>query len=173
MSLKKPTKVPKALGETYAAITAITDDFCRPHLKEEYRDLDRLAVAALCRKRPSPLRSGKPQTWACGILTALGQVNFLSDKTHESYLSARGLCGLLGIGRSTASAKAKVVSNALGLCPLHPDWILPAMLEHNPFAWFIEINGIIMDARSLPLEVQEAAFQEGLIPDVPGREERD
>ena len=75
--------MPKAFGETYAAITAITDDFSREHLTEEYSELARVASAALCRKRPSPLSKGKPQTWACGILYALGQVNFLSDKSHE------------------------------------------------------------------------------------------
>ena len=40
----------------------------------------RRALAALCRKRPSPLVSGKPETWACAVLYALGQVNYLSDK---------------------------------------------------------------------------------------------
>ena len=64
----KSTKVPKALEETCAAITTITDDFCREHLNEEYSELARFVSAALCRKRPSPLSKGKPQTWACGIL---------------------------------------------------------------------------------------------------------
>ena len=39
MSTIKSTKVPKAFGETYAAITAITDDFCRAYLNEEYSGL--------------------------------------------------------------------------------------------------------------------------------------
>ena len=49
---------------------------------------------------------------------------------------------------------------------------MPSLLEHNPFAWFIEIDGMIMDARNLPPEIQEGAFQEGLIPSVPGGEAR-
>ena len=46
------------------------------------------------------------------------------------------------------------------------------MLEHSPFAWFIEIDGMYMDVRTLPIDLQEAAFQEGLIPYIPGGEER-
>ena len=49
---------------------------------------------------------------------------------------------------------------------------MPSLLEHSPFAWFIEVGGMYMDVRTLPLEVQEAAFQEGLIPYIPGGEER-
>jgi hypothetical protein len=64
----KSTKVPKALEETCAAITTITDDFCRAHLNEEYSALARFASAALCRKRPSPMSKGKAQTWVRGIL---------------------------------------------------------------------------------------------------------
>ncbi len=168
----KSTKVPKAFGETYVAITAITDTFCREHLNEEYGELARFATAALCRKRPSPLSRGKPQTWACGILYALGKVNFLSDESFDPYMLLGELCGLMGVGKSTASTKAGLISEALDLSQFHPDWVLPSMLEHHPFAWFIEIDGVLADARSLPLETQEAAFHEGLIPYVPGGEER-
>ena len=60
------TSVPKSMQATYEAITALTDAFCRDHLNEDYRELARRMTAALCRKRPSPLASGQPRTWACG-----------------------------------------------------------------------------------------------------------
>ena len=34
-------------------------------------------------------------------------------------------------------------------------------------AWMIEVNGLIMDARRLPREIQEEAFRKGLIPYIP------
>jgi hypothetical protein len=83
----KSTRVPQALEASYAAVTIYTDDFCREHLSEEYGELARLAAAALARKRPSPLLRGRPKTWACGVLYALGQVNFLSDRSHEPHMS--------------------------------------------------------------------------------------
>ena len=45
-------------------------------------------TASLCRTRPSPLASGPPRTWACGILYALGQINFLSDKPTQTGMRA-------------------------------------------------------------------------------------
>ena len=172
MATRKSTKVPKALKETYDGITAITDAFCRDQLNEDYGELAKLATAALCRKRPSPLSRGKPKTWACSILYALGQVNFLSDKSFEPHMSLGELCERMEVGKSTASAKASLVSQALDFHPYHPDWALPNLLERHPFAWFLEIDGLLVDARSLPLEIQEAAFEAGLIPNVPGGEER-
>jgi len=65
------------MQETFNAIVALTDAFCRAHLHEEYAQLARQATAALCRKRPSPLATGHLKTWACGIVYALGSVNFL------------------------------------------------------------------------------------------------
>jgi hypothetical protein len=79
------TSVPKAMRPTYDAVVALTDAFCRDHLNEEYRDLARTMAAALCRKRPSPLASGQPRTWACGIIYVLGQLNFLSDKASKPH----------------------------------------------------------------------------------------
>ena len=69
---------------TYDAVVALTDAFCRDHLTGEYRDLARAMTASLSRKRPSPLASGQPRIWACGIIHVLGQLNFLSDKTRAS-----------------------------------------------------------------------------------------
>ena len=91
----------------------------------------------------------------------MGQVNFLSDKSFEPYMSLAELCNLMGVGKSTAPAKAKVVSNALGLYQLRPDWTLPSMLEHNPLVWIIKVGGAYIDVRSQPLDIQEAVFQEG------------
>jgi Domain of unknown function (DUF6398) len=62
------TAVPKSMQATYTAITTLTDAFCREHLDEDYQALAQRMTAALCRKRPSPLASGQPRTWACGIV---------------------------------------------------------------------------------------------------------
>jgi hypothetical protein len=34
-------------------------------------------------------------------------------------------------------------------------------------AWFIEVNGMLLDARDLPLEIQVEAYLKGIIPYVP------
>ena len=81
--IKKSEKVPRKLQERFDAIVALTDEVCQEHLDEEYAQLARQATAALCRKRPSPLLSGRVSSWACGIVYALGFVNFLSTVRND------------------------------------------------------------------------------------------
>ncbi len=87
-------KVPEKMRGIYDEIIALTDMVCVGHLSQEYADLSRRMAAALSRKRPSPLASGRPKTWAAGIVYALGQVNFLFDKSQNPHVPARDLCTL-------------------------------------------------------------------------------
>ena len=161
------TSVPKSMQVTFDAITSLTDAFCRDHLNEEYRDLAQRMTAALCRKRPSPLTSGQPRTWACGIVYVLGQINFLTDQSTHPYMTTADLCAGFGVGQSTASAKARVISQALDTGRLNPEWSLPSLLDQNPLVWMAQVNGVLVDLRDMPREVQEIAFEKGMIPYIP------
>ena len=161
------TSVPKSMQVTFDAITSLTDAFCRDHLNEEYRDLAQRMTAALCRKRPSPLTSGQPRTWACGIVYVLGQINFLTDPSTQPYMTTADLCARFGVGQSTASAKARVISQALDTGRLNPEWSLPSRLDQNPLVWMAQVNGVLVDLRDMPREVQEIAFEKGMIPYIP------
>ncbi len=69
--------IPATARPSYDAVVALTDAFCREHLDGEYEAMCRKLAGALARKRPSPLPSGKPETWACGIVRTIGWVNYL------------------------------------------------------------------------------------------------
>lgn len=101
--MKKSEQVPKQLQPVYEQIIAITDAFCHEQLNEEYAQLSRQLAAALSRKRPSPLLRGKAATWACGIVYALGSVNFLSDRSSEPFMRMEDLCALMGVSKSTGA----------------------------------------------------------------------
>jgi hypothetical protein len=159
--------VPQEMRERYEAVTGITEEFCREHLNEEYADLSRKMAAALSRKRPSPLESGRTRSWAAGIVYALGRVNFLSDRSREPYMTMSELCEKIGVSQANASSKSREIWKRLDLMQLHPDWCLPSMLDENPLAWIIEVNALPVDARMMPREVQEEAYRLGLIPYVP------
>ncbi len=74
--------VPKEkTADAALVIVGMIDQFCRDHLNEEYAALCRKLAEKLARKRPSPLISGKPNTWACGIVRTIGWVNFLDDRS--------------------------------------------------------------------------------------------
>jgi hypothetical protein len=170
MTRQAQPSVPKAVQPYYDAVIEITDASCNEHLTAEYAFLARELAAALSRKRPSPLMKGKPKTWACAILYTLGRVNFLFDKSQTPYLPAAKLCEILGVSASTASAKAKLIEDGLGINIMDPRWFLPSKIEENPMAWMIRIDGIVVDARHAPRHVQEEAFRLGLIPYIPEEE---
>lgn len=165
--MKQVGQIPKALQSRYDEIVALTDQVCQQHLTEEYGELCRQMAATLCRKRPSPVVSGKIEAWACGIAYALGKVNFLFDKSQQPYMRADELCRHFGVSPSTGSAKAKIILDRLDIMVMDPRWSLPSRLASNPLAWMIMVDGLPVDARMLPREIQEELVELGLIPFVP------
>jgi hypothetical protein len=98
---KKTENVPKPMQEKFQAIVEITDSFSRENLNDEYAQLIRYAVAAICRKRPSPMATGKANTWACGVTHAIGSVNFVFDKSQTPHIKTGELYKKFGVSEST------------------------------------------------------------------------
>lgn len=167
MKSARSTAVPKPMQANYDAVVTLTDAFSRDHLTDEYRDLARAMTASLLRKRPSPLASGQPRTWACGIIHVLGQLNFLSDKTSQPHMTMAEICAGFGVGQSTASAKARVILTALHTNRMDPTWMLRSNVDRNPLIWLVEVNGFLVDVREMPREVQVIAYEKGMIPYIP------
>ncbi|HET6248992.1 MAG TPA: DUF6398 domain-containing protein [Tepidisphaeraceae bacterium] len=174
-----PVKMPKAKPTPKApsredaagilqAIIGLIDQFCRENLNEEYASLCRKLAEKLARKRPSPLLSGSPSTWAAGIVRTVGWVNFLHDKTQTPHMRLGDIDAGFGISESSGAAKLAALRKMLKLHQLDPNWTLPSKLDDNPLAWMIEVNGFIMDVRRAPRQVQELALEKGLIPYLPG-----
>ncbi|MHB0979269.1 MAG: DUF6398 domain-containing protein [Thermoleophilia bacterium] len=167
MSQAEPYRVPRAMRARYEAIIGITDRFCKENLNEEYAELSRKLTAALSRKRPSPLNTGRERSWAAGIIYALGQINFLFDKGSEPYLTATDLCAKIEVSQGTASRYANQVRDRADLWHFHPDWCLRDIVAESPLLWIFEVDGLLVDLREMPRELQEEAFRLGLIPFVP------
>ena len=161
----KSERVPQTMRPVFDGIVGLTDEFCNAHLSEEYAQMAR--QAALARKRPSPLTRGRRNAWACGSIHAIGSVNFLFDRGEEPSMSIADLSQGFGVGQSTSSAKAKEVMNRLSIKWIDLDWWLPSQLGRHPFAWLVEIDGVILDARYLRRGIQEALAEDGLIPFLP------
>lgn len=54
----------------------------------------------------------------------------------------------------------------LGLDYTDTEFCLPSRLASHPTAWLLSINGLIYDARALPLPIQAECARRGLIPGV-------
>ncbi|CAK0749263.1 conserved hypothetical protein [Gammaproteobacteria bacterium] len=155
----------------YEEIVEFTDELCHEKLNDEYLQLFREMTATLARKRPSPLEIGHAKSWACAIAYTVGSVNFLFDKSQTPHLRADALCAWFSLSKSTGANRSKQIKDILKIEMMDPRWTLPSRMEKNPMAWMVMVNGFIVDARSLPREIQEDAYRKGLIPYLPTEKE--
>jgi hypothetical protein len=169
--MNRSERVPKGIQERYEEIVSITDSFSRKHLDEEYAQLIRFAVAALSRKRPSPIEKGNAKSWACGVTHAIGMANFLFDSESKPYIRATELYKEFGVGQSTGQGRSKLIRDLLKMNHFEPTWLLRSSVDRNPMIWTLSVNGMLVDIRKMPREAQDVAFEKGLIPYIPDDED--
>jgi Domain of unknown function (DUF6398) len=167
--MKKSERVPEPLRTKFVNLASKTDAFCQKYLNKEYEQMARLLIAALCRKRPSPLLQGTEASWAAGVVHAIGMVNFAFDKTQTPHCTAPDIYAFFNIGASTGQGKSKKIREMLKMSQFSPEWTLPSKMETNPLIWMLEVNGFLIDIRCMPLEAQIVAYEKGLIPYIPSR----
>ncbi|QEH32578.1 hypothetical protein OJF2_10550 [Aquisphaera giovannonii] len=156
--------IPAASRAAYEEVVKKIDAFCDEHLDEEFKALCRKAAGLLARKRPSPLTRGRPAGWASGIVRSIGWVNFLGDPSQPHHMKMSDIDRGIGVSEATGSAKSMEVRRLLGLRPFDPEWTVPSKTKDNPLAWLVEVDGLPMDLRRAPREIQEEALRLGLIP---------
>jgi hypothetical protein len=164
-------KIPKSMAEKFTTITALTDSFSKKYLNEEYKVMIHRVVGALARKRPSPLLKGKENIWAAAAVHAVGRVNFLDDPSQSPHCKSKAIYEFYGIADSTGQNKSKEIRDMLKMGQLSPDWTIPSLLVNNPLVWMLEVNGLIVDIRQAPLELQQVAYEKGLIPYIPSKKD--
>ena len=173
MAHENPLRIPEPLRQDVEQLFKLTDPFCGEHLDAEYAGLVRKLIAKLARKRPSPLARGDLRIWAAAAIYAVGSVNFLFDRTQRPHLTGDDLSALTGVPKSTLANKAKVIRDVLRIGQLEPEFCRQELLASNPMAWMISVDGFIVDARTMPPDVQAEARRRGLIPDLPGHGDKD
>jgi len=160
---KATSKGSGEVGPVLELIVAMTDQFCREKLNEEYALLCRRLAEKLARKRPSPLLGGKPETWACGIIRTIGWVNFLDDSSNKPHMKLTAIDKAFGVGESTGQGKSKTIRTMLKIGQFDHHWTLPSRMDDLTMIWVVEVNGFMTDIRRCRREIQEIAFEKGLI----------
>ncbi|MBS0209917.1 MAG: plasmid pRiA4b ORF-3 family protein [Planctomycetes bacterium] len=153
--------------EALRAVKELLDQFCRDHLNHDYAILCGKLADKLARKRPSPLTSGKPSSWACGIVREIGLLNFLSDPSQTPHMKMAEVTKAFGVSEGTACAKAATIRRLFNTNQFDPEWLLPSVIDQHPLTWILSVNGFAMDIRDAPREAQVVAYEQGLIPYVP------
>lgn len=106
---------PQKMRLIYDEIVKLTDAFCAAHLNDEYAQVCRAMTARLARKRPSPLESGRANTWAAAIAHTVGRINFLFDKSQTPHMRADDLARQFGLSQSTVGNKSKQIMDILNI----------------------------------------------------------
>jgi hypothetical protein len=154
-----------AMGQILELINA----FCLNHLDEEYSELcDDLTWAAF--EEDLPFEKGQPAGWASGIVHAIGFVNFLQDPNQSPHMTSAQIAEGFGVSPQTMLSKSTIIRDRLNLMQMDPEWCLPSLIGDNPLVWMLEVDGLIIDARTAPLEFQQEAYRLGLIPYIPGED---
>jgi hypothetical protein len=160
--------VPHAVKPCVGRVVTVTDAVCLEHLDQEYADLCRRVVGKLGRKRPSPLTRGAPRIWAAGIVYAVGQLNFVFDPTQTPHATADQLSEWLGVKKTTMANKARLVRDTLKLSHLDGEFMRRDLVDASPLTWLLEVDGLLVDIRRAPRNLQLQALELGLIPYLPG-----
>ncbi len=163
-------RIPKRNRQLFEQIIELIGAFCDAHLNEDYKELCEEMAGAICRSRWL-LSGSKPASWASGIVHALGWVNCLYDPTMSPHVTSREIAEEFGVSQGTMLAKSKIVRDGLEMVPLDPDWCISVEPEDNPMVWMVDIGGIMMDVRYAPRQMQEQAYEMGLIPFIPADEQ--
>ena len=99
----------------------------------------------------------------------MGRVNFLADPAQHPHVRTDDLANLLGVKQTTMTNKGRLIMDTLRIGLMDPEYSRQEMIDRNPMVWLLQINGLIVDARELPEELQVLAWRQGLIPYVPGQ----
>lgn len=164
----KPPPVTKKAQAQHKAVKNLMQAVCTKHLNSEYYDMSLKLLDMFLFQYPDRLERGQARSWAVAIVYTIGRINFLFDPSLTPFLTAGELCEKFDVSQGTASKKSTELMDYFDLVQMDPEWTLPSMIEKNPFVWMTMMeNGMVVDIRNAPREVQVAAYERGLIPYIP------
>jgi len=148
--------------EKKTQLLVLTDGFCQKYLDTDYKELCQKVILKLSRKRTVPFLSGRLDIWAASIIQALGQVNFLFDKSFEPFVSVATLNKYFGTTQSTVTNKARDLRRMLEMDYFTTEFATQRMLKENPLHNLVMVNGFMLTADRLPPELQKIFHETGI-----------
>ena len=133
----------------------MTGAFCTQKLDDDYFQLCEKLIKKLGRKRDVPFQRGKLEIWAAAVVYAIGSINFLFDKSFESYITAEQINEYFGTKNSTVSNKAREIKDMFDMWYFNPEFSTQRMAESNPFSQMVMVDGLIVPIDTLPDDLQQ------------------
>lgn len=99
----------------YDEIILLIDEFSDLYLDGEYKNLCVRLARRLCKTEGFSFGRDGPEVWACAIIFAVGQLNFLFEGLWDPYVDRDMLCGCFSASRVKINAKARDIRRLLEL----------------------------------------------------------
>ncbi|HCL56447.1 MAG TPA: hypothetical protein DHW82_05495 [Spirochaetia bacterium] len=119
-------------------------DFCDQNLDSDYKELVVKLIEKMSRKRTVPFLSGRIEIWAAASIYAIGQINFLFDKSSTPYQSSDDIANFFKTTKSSVSQKAKVIRDMFKMNYYDEEFSTKRMKQSNPFSKLMMVNGLIV-----------------------------
>jgi hypothetical protein len=160
-------RIPPALAPRADRIIAATDRICDERLDGDYKGFARKLVGRLGRKRQSPLAFGEEPVWAGAVLYTVGRYNYLFEGGEQPHMTRDELGKLTGVPKRKMAEKSKEIRDFLRMGDLEPELMKRKYVHAIVNPYHMMVDGLIVDARGLPPEVQDEAVRRGLVPPIP------
>ena len=121
------------IEEKTKTLIEMTAEFCITYLDEDYKQLCEKLIRKMSRKRNVPFLYGRIDIWAAAIVYALGQINFLFDRSFEPYANVEDICNYFGTSKSTTSQKAKLLRDMFKMGYWDSEFSTTNMKKSKPF----------------------------------------
>ena len=146
----------EALKLRVERISELATGFCSQKLDEEYLGLVEKLVGKLSRKRPSPILRGKEEIWAAGVVHAIGQVNFLYDKSSQPYISFDELNEYFDTKKSSVGNKAAEIRKMFKMDSFsNVEFMTGRLKEKHPMLNMVMVDGYFVPLSAIPEEYQQ------------------
>jgi Domain of unknown function (DUF6398) len=83
-----------------------------------------------------------------------GQI--VGDETQDSHHRCARLSEAFGVAKATMGSKARQVRDRLRISPFSPEFERADVAARNPLKWIIEVDGLAVDVRHVPLEMSRS-----------------
>jgi hypothetical protein len=147
--------IPSFMEKRYEELIAEFDAACAAHLTPEFLVPGQAMIRALCVSSLAPLK-GRASHWIAAVVWALETLNYAEPPHAEEEIG-----GWFRTAAKSVVSRGNTILSVLQAQPHDPRWSFST--QANPWACLVKVNGVLIDLRRLPPEVQQAAVAQGVI----------
>lgn len=121
----------QSMDSKIAILTKSIELFCEQNANAEFNNICLKVIGKLARKKICPLANGSLNVWAAAIIHAVGNVNFVFDKSAGFQIPLDKIALTFGCASNTITNRSKQIRDLLKMKPLDPVYAISANRNCN------------------------------------------